>query len=682
MVERFDNFARIAIPASYSVRPEDALAALDFGSPIDYLVSSISTTLHRALGTRARAFQLIAPSPSSIPAKKGTTIPPIPLVLNLGILLDGAEAGRLVDQGPPAEDEAACVEFRSFWGSKSELRRFKDGAILESVVWDEVEEPGLGQQRNKVVSRIVKYILESRNGIAGSEVEVFAGVFDRLLVEPESLRRAIYLEDSIANNKGFGNIMGVYDALAKELTGLDNLPLTISAVSPSSPGLRYSTIFTPSPRRLKDFARFPDSTKYIEAHDVILTMEGSGRWPEDLEGIQKIKAAFLAKIAEQLGPLQSIFRAQVVFDIAARPTDDNVSLEILTATGFAFRARIHYDRSLLIIKSRASKMGATSENTIDSSLDLYNERFVHAPRHHAALATLQHHFTSYSPTVRLVKRWFSAHMLSPHFPTELIELLVASVFLDSTSPYEPPSSGATGFARVMEKLSSWKWKDESLLVPLYTFSSATTSGRRAALSASATVAAQAAFELRRLDDPVINRGAWFIATEEDVQGRVWGHGVGKAVAGRARGLARATLNALNEGVSSGTLIIEVGHFHPSQCTRADIRSLQQLFSAPLGDYAFLLHLDPSAIPRHFQAFAPDSTALTLNSRSSILSGSLMGDVEAGVARIGLDPVAAFVKDLEVSRFLPHPSNHADVSTPNRRCIPRRSYSFTRPTEDQ
>ena len=562
MIERFDNFARIAIPSSFSIRPEDALAALDFGSSIDFLMSSISSTLHRALGSRARAFQLTAPPPSSIPAEKGKTPSPPPLVLTLGIVLDAAEAGRLVDQGPPAEDEAACAEFRAFWGSKSELRRFKDGAILESVVWDQVLEPGLGQQRNKVVSQVVRYILESRNGIPASNVDVFAGAFDSLLVEPESLRRAIFLEDSVANNKGFGNIMGAYDGLVKELTALKDLPLAISSTSPSSPGLRYSTVFTPSPRRLKDFARFPDSTKYIEVHDMLLTMEGSGRWPEDLEGIQKIKAAFLAKIAEQLNPLQTIFRAQVVFDLSSRPTDDNVSLEILTSTGFAFRARIHYDRTLLILKSRASKMGTTSEIGIDSPLDLYNQRFVHAPRHHAALATLQHHFTSYSPTVRLVKRWFSAHMLSPHFPTELIELLVASVFIDPASAYEAPSSGATGFARVMEKLASWKWKDEALLVPIYSFSSATTSGRRPSFPTSAGVVAQAAFELRRLNDPVINNGAWFIATEEDVQGRVWGQGVGKAVAGRARGLARATLTTLNEGVSSGTLIVEVSFTDP------------------------------------------------------------------------------------------------------------------------
>ena len=33
--------------------------------------------------------------------------------------------------------QAASKKFRQFWGEKSELRRFRDGAIVEAVVWDE-----------------------------------------------------------------------------------------------------------------------------------------------------------------------------------------------------------------------------------------------------------------------------------------------------------------------------------------------------------------------------------------------------------------------------------------------------------------------------------------------------------------------------------------------------------------
>lgn len=42
----------------------------------------------------------------------------------LGVTLDPAAATRPVDMGPAAEDAAAAADFRAFWGTKAELRRF------------------------------------------------------------------------------------------------------------------------------------------------------------------------------------------------------------------------------------------------------------------------------------------------------------------------------------------------------------------------------------------------------------------------------------------------------------------------------------------------------------------------------------------------------------------------------
>jgi len=56
----------------------------------------------------------------------------------IGLLLNSDCAGRKVERGPPAEEADASRRFRKFWGSKSELRRFKDGAIQETLVWSEV----------------------------------------------------------------------------------------------------------------------------------------------------------------------------------------------------------------------------------------------------------------------------------------------------------------------------------------------------------------------------------------------------------------------------------------------------------------------------------------------------------------------------------------------------------------
>ncbi|BGO93928.1 U3 snoRNP protein [Rhodotorula toruloides] len=627
VTERFDNFARIVVPANPKV---DADAAVDHPNSLSYLVSLIHSTLSRALGTRARAFRItLPPTPSlstSAPAPKASSA----VTLSLGLILDPSDSLRLVDQGPSAEDEEACADFRAFWGAKSELRRFKDGAIVESVVWDEPSADGLGPQRSTIVRRIVEYILGERHGVPAANIDFFAGGMDHLVVEPLAVRRQIYLEDSVATGKGFTNVITAFDDIVKEMKELPDLPLGVASVQPCSPGLRYSSTFTPSARRLKDFERLPHSLRYIEAHDMLLTLESSGRWPDDLEGIQKIKAAFLSKIGEGLEATRSVLRAEVVFDVDARSIDDNVALEILTATGWAFRARIFYDRSQLLLEEREEQLGdAVNSSAIASPLELYQQRFVHAPKHHAAISTLQHHFPFFSLTVRLFKRWVSSHMLSGYFADEQLELLVASVFIDPATTFNPPSSGATGFARVMERLASWKWRDEPLLVPIYTFTSAVTSGRRAVLPTTKKAQAVSSFQELRLAKPNIDEHAWIIATEEDVEGTVWGVETNKVVAARIRGLARATLATLEDGVVRGGLVVE------------------QLFSPPLADYAFLVHLDASRIPRHFQALSPESAALASRSRSSVLSGSMMGDLEEedDDIRVGWDPVADFVDQL-------------------------------------
>ncbi|GAA5919932.1 hypothetical protein JCM6882_000002 [Rhodosporidiobolus microsporus] len=625
-IERFDNYARIIVPAVPKV---DADASVDYADSLAYLVSSLSATLRRALGTRVRSFVLTPPPPSSVPTSSPAPKAASSVVLSLGILLDPSQSLRLVDQGPSAEDEEACADFRAFWGRKSELRRFKDGSIVESVVWEEPGAGGLGPQRNKIVSHIVKYILNERHGVPSENVDFFAAAMDHLVVEPESIRRSIYLEDSVATGKGFSNVINASDDLAKEMKALPDLPLPISSIQPCSAALHYSTIFTPSPRRLKDFERQPASAKYLAPHDIILTLESSGRWPDDLEGIQKIKAAFLAKIGEGLEATRAVLRAELAFDVEARPVDDNVSLEILTASGWAFRARVYYERSQLLLEERQEQLGETSTSTSLSPLDTYLQRFFHAPKHHAAFSNLQHHFTSYSHTVRLFKRWVSAHMLSAHFSDELLELVVASVFLDPTTPYDPPNSGATGFARVMDRISRWNWRDEPLLVPIYSFSNAITSGRRAVLPTALRAEAIASFQDMRIAKPAIDQHAWVVATEENVEGTLWSQSTGKVAAGRIRGLAKATLKTLEDGVVNGGLVVE------------------QLFSPPLGDYAFLIHLDPSVIPRHFQSLSPDPRALASRSHASVVSGSLMGEAnDDGEIRIGWDPVGDFVKQLE------------------------------------
>ncbi len=63
-----------------------------------------------------------------------------------------------------------AVEFRSFWGEKSELRRFHDGAINEAVVWDKEPEKAY-QDKTTICHRVIQYLLQ-RLGSLSKEKEI------------------------------------------------------------------------------------------------------------------------------------------------------------------------------------------------------------------------------------------------------------------------------------------------------------------------------------------------------------------------------------------------------------------------------------------------------------------------------------------------------------------------------
>lgn len=86
------------------------------------------------------------------------TVPNASVRIHVGITLRFPEAERLVDKGPKGDEEEKVAAFRKFWGSKAELRRFKDGSILESVLWAE-NNSLKATKRYMIIRDIVSYAL-------------------------------------------------------------------------------------------------------------------------------------------------------------------------------------------------------------------------------------------------------------------------------------------------------------------------------------------------------------------------------------------------------------------------------------------------------------------------------------------------------------------------------------------
>ncbi|KAG9088526.1 hypothetical protein FS749_002095 [Ceratobasidium sp. UAMH 11750] len=351
---------------------------------------------------------------------------------------------------------------------------------------------------------------------------------------------------------------------------------------------------------------------------VVLQLEKSARWPDDLAAIQKIKLAFFVGIADALRAQDDNFRAAVALDPDAGEADihDNCSLEVLTPSGFAFRLRIYHDREKTLLDGIISdrKAAPSVVATAKDALRVHETRFVHAPRHHAAVAALAHRFPSYTPAVRLTLRWLGAHLLLHHIPHPLVELVVALEFL---KPGTPPASAPTAFTRVVQALRDWRWREEPLVVPIFSSLDETkTDGKKLAKEA------EEACRVLRREDPTMSRGAWVVVTKEDTGGLRW--------SGCASGGPRAIVAARVQQVAKASLEYILG--------RDTVE--KTLFVHPLSDYDFVIHLDPKVLPRYGENIAADPKFWTASRGYANDRGDEIEPL------VGLDPAVEYLADLQ------------------------------------
>ena len=540
----------------------------------------MSSILHQGLGDRTKAVTILHATSSTRSLSQAH--PSNPNVIYIGLIHNPSTAFRLVDHGPAAdeEDQSVVQRFREFWGDKAELRRFKDGRITESVVWD----VKTADERAHIPGMIVRHLLRHHFGLAAPRVEegkqqvvdpvqTWQTSFDSLLRLPETIS-SIYRESATAT--GSKAALAAFDELVKQIKGLDNdvLPLAVLNVSPVSEQLRYTSVFSPVPLPRPLASLMPPTARYLGPIEIVLEFEKSSRWPDDLKAIQKTKLAFFERIASELMGKVDGLRARVVVGDGLSTSEivDQASLEVVTAEGWAFSVRIWNDREAVLLdrvieeknrfvppvlrqqkKAEDEKKARLYREAIEAK-EVYARRFVHAPRHHRAIAALCHQYSAFSGTVRLVKRWLASHwLLHGHVSEEAVEILCAKFFvgdgrgvgLDGDAGEgkrderaSVPGSKERGFATVIAFLKQWKW-EEGLFVPLY---GPQTKGD---------------MEQANIPGTSTNGGVWKVATEFDVGGHMWtGHGPDAVVAHRITALAKATWDLL-QGMESGSLDVRV-----------------------------------------------------------------------------------------------------------------------------
>lgn len=518
------------------VNNDDVLQGIHYQSGIYEAVS-------RALGDRVKHISLTSCStgPWSVGGKP--SMKKVNGGVIVGLLLDSENSMRVVDHGPSAEQKEEAASFRSFWGEKAELRRFKDGSILESLVWS--DQPS----SSSIVHQILTYIFGRHFDITEDDMGYVGDEYD------EKLRSG---GDGIISytSPSFQLVSDAFNSLEGSFHSMDEVPLTIRHVAPASPLSRYAAL------------RVEGGASGIEKPaDIVLQFESSSRWPDDLVAIQMTKIAFLLKIGDSLESSGGASSCRVGLENESSKILNNAFLDIVHSTGVLFRLRIHHDREQLLLERQLKdkNLGPRVKEEVAYALSAYKRNFIQAPRFTQAIRTLCTRFPLLSPTIRLVKYWFNCHLFAGHINEELIELLAVRTF---TQPYPwgSPSSIMVGFLRTLHFLSRWDWQQEPLIVDL-----------GGELDQAVVETIRMRFTAWRKIDPAMNTIVLFAASDIDTDGVTWTQyeAPPKVVAARMSTLAKAAMKLLRE--------------------KGPGLDVSDLFETSLAPYDFILNIRPKLL---------------------------------------------------------------------------------------
>lgn len=504
-------------------------------------LSKVHQVLSEALGDRTKLIALSCPDvrPWSVQSR-APALENQDRSITVGLMLDADHTSRVIDHGPSAEEKDAAAAFRDFWGNKAELRRFKDGSILESLVWS--DQPS----STPITQQIMTYIMNKHLNLQPKDL-VFIG-HDSISVLQSDSDAMVAFQRSIDS----------FESFQKEFQNLEGLPLDFHQLSASSPLLRYSS------------TRIPTANSSAPPADIVLQFESSSRWPDDLVAIQMTKLAFLLKISELLESNKIATSCRVGLENTGSNIVNTAFLDIDYSPLTSFRLRIHHDREKTLLERRLKdgSLGSKAKAEAADALAAYKRTFIQSIRHTQAVRMLATRFPLLSPTMRAFKLWASSHLFVPHLSEELLELFVCHVFL-YPRPWGVPSSVLTGLLRTLDLLARWDWAHEPLMLDF-----------NDELSADALADIKSRFEAWRKLDPAMNIVSFFVASNLDPDGVTWTQFAKppKVVASRVTALAKAAMKVVKE-----------------QGTNLEVPSL---FRSPLSDYDFVLHLDQSYVQRH------------------------------------------------------------------------------------
>lgn len=362
--------------------------------------------------------------------------------IKIGVTFDTQNFERIIDLGPNSEEKEAAAKFRGFWGSKSELRQFKDSAIRECVAWEHLKD------KTMIPKEIITWLMTRHFGLSQSR---------------DTSKKLAFFDSP---SEAFMTFSGVFDALSRELRGLSQvLPLTIVQCVGISPAHRHTSLQVPEARDSL-VQEYPCSTlpsPSCPVYDFLIRFERSAAWPDERQALQSARQAFLLQLNRTIQN-RKIVKASLVA---------NEYIDIYYK-GYIFRGWIEVPREEL--RCRAEGLIVEAERI--------ERRTFWQTRLSNTLHQISTRQKAYAETCRLIKTFLSGHLIS--IDDDLIDALVALVFLEggdqrgsgkaawvgSLLQNRPAGTALTGFLRFLDLLINFPWNERPLILDFSSFEAA------------------------------------------------------------------------------------------------------------------------------------------------------------------------------------------------------------------
>lgn len=527
---------------SLSIPSTSILASQEFGpvNQFNQLNQEIYDTLMKGLGDRVKLIYLKHSKPTPWHLASSRSIDESCRNIVIGVLLDAERSRRSIDYGPSAEDKTAAIAFRGFWGPKAELRRFKDGSILESLIWSKTD------SNNSILDQIILFVLQRH---------FTQKITDGMTSQGAAFRRLLN-QNLISSNPTplFHSTEIAFKNLEKSIRGIEGLPLQIRQISTSSSTIRFAS---------RNAQILSLGTHNVRPEHIYVQFEGSSRWPDDLLAIQRTKIAFLLKIGDLMERSTTGLTTRLGLENNTHRLLNQAFLDVFYPGRVIFRLRIHHERELDILeqslKDRANDLRSKKEKAL--AVAVYKRDFILGPLHTQAMRTLSTRFPFLLDSMRLMKIWRDSHLLSAHISDEIIEHLTIRTFVQPY-PWPVPASIMSGFLRTLFFVSRWDWQFEPLIVDF-----------NHDMTSKDIEGIYLRFDAWRRADPSMNRVVMFSASKLDPEGIIWTQQRPcKVVAARFSSLAKAACNHI-------------------VCQGLNLQ-VDELFITSITDYDFIIHLSP------------------------------------------------------------------------------------------